>query len=123
MTRTCHVPGLRLRSLNELLREIPKTRSRRVKREKEHIATMLLAGFGVNRPALPAVVTIVRHGPKPLDGDNAQGGAKHLRDSVAGYLGTDDASPLIEWRYEQRQGEYGVTITIESVAKKAVGGE
>lgn len=53
---------------------------------------------------LPCVVTITRIAPRELDSDNAIGGAKSCRDGIADWLGVDDASPLVDWRYAQERG-------------------
>ena len=38
---------------------------------------------------------------KLLDSDNAQSGAKWIRDQVCRTIGIDDGSPLIEFEYHQ----------------------
>ena len=107
-----HIDGLRLRSLNELLRMNPKARARLVAKEREQVCIMLLGKIGLTPPTLPLVVTIVRIGPKALDGDNLQGSAKAVRDEVAKYLGVDDADTetRVTWAYRQERGKYGVRI-------------
>lgn len=50
------------------------------------------------------------------DGDNLQGSLKHVRDSVAKYLGIDDGDAGIEWRYEWKRGADGVLMSLEEVA-------
>jgi hypothetical protein len=64
----------------------------------------------------PAVVTITRIAPRPLDSDNLQAACKHVRDGVADAFGLDDRSPKLAWNYDQRRGApryYGVHIRIE----------
>jgi len=106
---------MRLRSLNELLRMNPKARARLVAKEREQVCVMLLGKIGLTPPRLPLVVTIVRIGPKALDGDNLQGSAKGVRDEVARYLGVDDADTetRVTWRYAQEKSRgYGVRVEI-----------
>lgn len=73
-------------------------------------------------PKPPAVVNLTRIGPRVLDGDNLQRALKAIRDEVALFLGVDDASPLVEWKYAQVQwkdsglsgaSHYAVQIKIE----------
>lgn len=78
----------------------------------------------------PLVVTMVRVAPSTLDDDNLRGAFKPVRDGVADALGSDDRTPMIEWRYEERRGtpavrqgrkivvpaEWGVEIRIEERA-------
>lgn len=111
------LPGMRLRSLNELLRQYPKTRRRQSRKEKNDVGLMLLARVGLARPKPPLVVSLTRVGPVQLDADNAVASFKWVRDEVSRYLKIDDASPLIEWRYAQRVGEYAVEIDIQSQDK------
>lgn len=49
------------------------------------------------------------------DGDNLQGSLKHVRDSVAKYLGVDDGNPGIEWIYSWERGSDAVLLTLEEV--------
>lgn len=111
------LPGMRLRSLNELLRQHPKARRRQSRQEKKDVGLMLLARVGVNPPKPPLVVVITRVSPGHCDDDNLAGGAKAARDSIAAYLKIDDGSPLIKWRYEQRVGPYATEIDIQSQEK------
>lgn len=84
-------------------------RSRRVKSEREAVGWMLLG----KRPELPCVVRLTRIAPsKGLDGDNLQGSLKAVRDSVAQWLGVDDADARVTWQYDQQRGEYGVRVEI-----------
>lgn len=63
------------------------------------------AALAVPVHPLPCVVTLVRIGPRQLDGDNLQGGFKALRDGIAARLGVDDADPRVRWEYEQEKGK------------------
>lgn len=68
------------------------------------------------RARIPCLVTLVRVGPKPLDGDNLQSALKAVRDAVAALLEIDDGDVRIEWRYQQeRRGpkDYGLLIRVE----------
>lgn len=65
------------------------------------------------RPQLPCIIQITRIAPRALDSDNMVASAKSVRDGVADWLGVDDGSPLIDWRYAQERGKpktYGVRI-------------
>ena len=92
--------------------------SKRARRAAEHraLSRMLLTGpLRAARLGLPLRVTLTRVAPRALDGDNAQGALKSVRDGVADALGVDDRTPLVTWVYAQRRGkprEYGVEIEI-----------
>lgn len=61
-------------------------------------------------------VTLTRIAPRVLDSDNLASGFKATRDGIADWLGIDDGSPLLTWRYAQRRGapkEYSVEVRIE----------
>lgn len=61
-------------------------------------------------------VTLTRIAPRKLDGDNLQTALKATRDGVADWLGIDDGSAYVEWRYGQEKGkpnEYAVRLEIE----------
>lgn len=70
------------------------------------------------------IVTITRVAPRPLDGhDNLRSGLKATADEVARWLGVDDGSDAVEWRYGQRRGrvrEYAVEVRIEAAESAAV---
>lgn len=85
----------------------------RMAREKKKQAEAVEAAFvGVDLPALPVVVKIVRVGPRRLDGDNATISAKAVRDAIARLYGRDDADECFAWEVEQRTGKYGVEVRI-----------
>jgi hypothetical protein len=51
-----------------------------------------------------------------LDDDNLASGFKAARDGVADWLGIDDGSPRLSWRYGQRKskpGEYAAEVSVE----------
>lgn len=89
------------------LREHWAEKHRRIK-EQRRLAIV------VPKQPLPCIVTLTRIGPKRLDDDNLSGAFKGVRDGIADRLGVDDADPLIEWRYAQEKGAYGIRITIET---------
>lgn len=41
---------------------------------------------------------------RPYDGDNLQNALKAVRDGIADYLGINDGSDRLEWRYGQEKG-------------------
>jgi hypothetical protein len=53
---------------------------------------------------LPVVVKLTRISIKKCDDDNLRSTLKAVRDSVAAWLGVDDADPRIKWEYGQRAG-------------------
>ena len=70
------------------------------------------------RPMHDGAVTILltRIGPRTLDDDNLASGFKACRDGVADWLGIDDGSPRLSWRYGQcksRPGEYAAEVSVE----------
>lgn len=42
---------------------------------------------------------------RPYDGDNLQNALKAVRDGIAEYLGIDDGSDRLAWRYGQEKGD------------------
>lgn len=61
---------------------------------------------------VPCIVTLTRIGKRTLDSDNLAGAFKACRDGIADKLKVDDGSPLIEWRYAQEKGDYGVRVEL-----------
>ena len=59
---------------------------------------------------LPCVVTMTRVSPRGLDDDNLRSALKATRDGIADKLGVDDRSPLVEWRYAQRQAKQACVV-------------
>lgn len=97
------------------LRENWRAKWERSKKEKRVVEWLTLRQTA---PSVPCVVLLTRIGPKNLDGDNLQGGFKHIRDSLAEWIGVDDGDPRIEWRYSQERGkskEYAARVTITPV--------
>jgi hypothetical protein len=67
-------------------------------------------------PERPATITLTRIAPGTLDDDNLVGGFKFVRDGVADWLGIDDGSPMLKWRYAQRKGparHYSAEVVVE----------
>lgn len=111
-------PGIRLRSLNETLREHPRRRHARQGKLFAPVG-ILLSHARPTPPTGPLVVTITRVGGRVLDDDNFRGGdAKALRDWIATrYLGRDDKeSAMLAWDYVQATGPVGVRVAIAARA-------
>lgn len=96
-------------------REHHMERHRRVKAERRRVYLAIRAAkLDVPKPLLR--VTLVRVGPRQLDkGDNLASSLKGARDQVACFLGVDDGGPLVDWQYQQEQGEYAVRVVIEPI--------
>lgn len=63
-------------------------------------------------------ITLTRVAPRKLDDDNLASGFKAVRDGVADWLGIDDGSPRIQWRYGQEKGkpgEYAARVEVQWV--------
>ncbi len=58
-------------------------------------------------------VTLTRLGRKMDAGCGLNAALKPVRDGVADWLGIDDGSPLIEWRYAQQKGSDQVRIDVQ----------
>jgi hypothetical protein len=111
---TLSIPLRTVSGLNA--REHPMMRSRRVKKERHATAWMLA---GKKPPALPVTVTMTRLGPTSgLDrGDNLNASMKGCRDQIAQWLGVDDRSDLVEWRYAQRrEKQWSVLVEVAPCA-------
>jgi len=109
-----HIDGLRLESPNVTRNEAWGKRKRTVDSQREWVFTKVMSVVGVNRPALPLVITIVRIGRGTMDDDNLAGSAKAVRDSVALYLGVKDNDKRLTWRYAQEKSRgYGVRVELE----------
>lgn len=107
------IGGFEAVSLNR--REHWGTKARRVKREREAVATALRRH---HRPAAPpASVQLVLVRPRRLDSDNAVAACKAARDAVASWLGIDDGDPRTAWHYAQRHGaQHALEIAIGGVS-------
>lgn len=69
---------------------------------------------GKRPPPLPCVVSLTRLSPSNgLDDDNLPGSMKGVRDQIAAWLGVDDRSKLVTWRYDQRRSQgWSVEVAI-----------
>lgn len=91
-------------------REHHFAKARRVKKERD-LAMLATAKLpALMEPTL--LVTLTRVGPREVDGDNLQASLKSIRDGVARRLKVDDATPLVQWAYEQERGEYAVKVKV-----------
>lgn len=109
------IPGIKLQSLNVAFRVASRGAmfAARAKAKKQRSsASMVLRGRWPAPPCPPLVITITRIAPVPLDDDNLAGSAKHVRDGIADWLGVDDGSRLLTWRYEQRRDGRGYAVGI-----------
>lgn len=107
---------------NKLLRLHWRVRAGANAKTRKAVAAVL----GQSDPPRAALlrVTLVRcsRGAAEQDDDNLQASLKSARDEVAKWLGRDDASPSIEWRYAQRRrcSHGGVRIVVTSRDAPAV---
>lgn len=104
-----------LRTVNPLnKREHWRVRCARVKVERASTLAWLMTE---PKPPLPVVVNLTRESVRAMDTDGLAASFKGVRDEVAKWLGVDDASPLVEWRYAQRKAKgFHVLIEIEAIA-------
>lgn len=119
MTDAVEIPGLRL-DVTANSRLHWAARAAKVKRQRAVVGLMLR---GVDRPALPCVVTITRRSPGTLDDDNAVSSAKATRDAVAQWLGVDDRDGRVTWVVAQQRGPWGVRVAVRGVAAPTVAAE
>lgn len=95
-----------------------REKSARVKTHR-NTARLLMAVEGGPAPTSPGVViTLTRIAPRELDDDNLASGFKACRDGVADWLGIDDGSKRLQWRYEQRKGkpgQYAAEVHVDEV--------
>ncbi len=101
------------------------------RRTKEHRRLVRLTLRTRPRPPLPAVVTLVRVAPMPLDDDNLARSLKAVRDEVACWLNPkrdkrgrnigDDRDPRITWQVGQERGAYAVKILVRPWSEATVG--
>lgn len=96
------------------LREHWRARAKRVEQERCAVALVMPRKNWLS--FLPAVVTLTRIAPRPVDSDNLTICCKSLRDQIADELGLpNDRDPRVEWRYAQERGkpkEYAVRVEI-----------
>lgn len=99
------------------MREHWATKAKRVKAQRSAMMLMLRRQ-NVRALEFPICVTLERIAPRQLDTDNLVGAVKAVRDSIAEFVGMNDADPRIQWFYAQRKGkprEYAVEVRIEEV--------
>jgi hypothetical protein len=106
----CVTVPLRIRS-EANLREHWRTKHKRSKEQK------FIVGVALAKHRPPAVekieITLTRQGVRKLDDDNLAGGCKGVRDQIAAWLGIDDGSDRLTWRYRQEKSkEYGLVIHV-----------
>lgn len=111
---TFEVP-LRTRSPNR--KEHWGARQRRVKKEREAVASGFPWQFkGLRGDQL--TITVTRVAPRQLDAhDNLRASLKGCVDEISSLLGFDkaDNDPRLTWRYAQERGKYAVRVTIEAL--------
>lgn len=121
------IPGLQLLSeANERGRWFAGAR-----RTKEHRRLVHLHLRTRRAPSLPAVVTLVRIAPQPLDDDNLARALKAIRDEVAVWLNPkrdkhgrcvgDDRDPRVTWQVAQERGPHAVRIVVRPWSEAEVG--
>lgn len=101
------------------------------RRTKEHRRLVRLVLRTRKAPPLPAVVTLVRVAPLPLDDDNLARALKAIRDEVAVWLNPrrdkhgriigDDRDPRITWQVAEERGPHAVRILVRSWSETEVG--
>jgi hypothetical protein len=111
-------------------REHHMVRAKRVREERSAVDESLrdadrmssrkyIMGTLLYDDGLGARVTLLRpYARTPLDDDNLSGACKAVRDEVAAFLGVDDATDRIHWRYVQCKSvakDCNVRIRIEIV--------
>jgi hypothetical protein len=106
-----------LRTTGSNARESWPQRHGRVKRERESVGWMLKTA---QRPSIPCTVLLTRSAPsRGLDDDNLRTALKGVRDEVADWLGVDDRSPQVRYRYAQVTGTWAVYIAFGPPASGA----
>lgn len=107
-----HVP-VNARSTSNL-REHHMAKHRRMKTHRQAAHWALKA----HRPLLPCVVTLTRIGRRRLDAhDNLPSSLKAVVDGIADWLGVRDDDPRIMWKYDQRIGQPGVEVAVQTAAE------
>jgi hypothetical protein len=106
-----------LRTVNtQNVREHWAKRAARAKQHRTQAWAELRAADTAPRLLGPVVVTLTRIAPRKMDDDGAIASLKAVRDGVADWLGVDDGSHLITWRYAQRKGapkQHAVQIEVD----------
>lgn len=106
---------MKAETLNGRLRKHPMAQHREKVAERKAVATLM--PIVQLRPLVR--VTLVRRGPRRLDThDNLRGALKTYVDAVAKALRVDDASPLVDWAYDQEPArEYSVRVLVEAIGE------
>lgn len=90
-------------------------RYRRRKAQREMIFYEL-ASRSTRKPKAPIDIWLTRIAPRMLDiDDNLNASFKAIRDGIADWIGIDDKSNLLRWRYSQKKGgvgEYAIIVEI-----------
>lgn len=99
-----------------------RRRNDRASQQRSITAAMLTTV--TERPALPCTLRLTRltSATKLMDSDNAIGSMKHVRDSVAEWLGVDDGpSGPVTWDYgpQERAKYYAVRVEVVTAAKES----
>lgn len=108
---TFHMEGMRVSSSTNM-RSGHFARAGRVKKEKSAAYLTMLSLRNLLTPA--CIITLTRVAPRTLDDDNLRGALKSIRDGIARAMRVDDATPMIEWRYNQEYaaGRYAVMVEV-----------
>ncbi len=118
-TLTATLPLRTISEANASQREHWASKHKRHKYQRGQTRLILRAEWGtlMTNWQTPATITLTRIAPRSLDDDNLISSMKHIRDSVADWMGTQDNDPLLTWKYAQERGtkprEYAVRITVE----------
>lgn len=95
-------------------------RARRARAQRRATGLVMASQFDRRGVALPCVVSLTRLSTRRLDDDNLRGALKHVRDEIAEWLGVNDASPVVQYKYDQaacRCGGEGVRVELHSGAR------
>lgn len=84
-----------------------------MKRSHAQKQAVAIATAYKDRPALPCIVTLIRHGWQKQDDDNLNRTFKAIRDALAAWIGVDDGSDEIEWRYHDCYAKPAVWVKIQ----------
>lgn len=91
--------------------------ARRAKANRKTTWDYLVSRFGMDAPAGPLTIRMVRIGLGRMDeGCGLNAALKPVRDGIADWLKLDDADPRLTWRYAQERAERGeeaVRVEIE----------
>jgi len=105
-------------------REHPMARHRRVKKERATVALFVkvpLTSIAQSNLGKAFDVELTRVSPGNPDDDQVVGSLKAVRDEVAKWLGVDDGSRLVKFRYEHKKrgkGVYAVEIRVTVARSK-----